>query len=188
MLIMPTPSGPNISKWASLLLAGDILVFALSVLLGYLLGSQIRWGELFLQEHALSVVGLGLAYLIILYIGELYNYYLGFPAAGKYRPGHSLGLGGGCGGSDYLLFPHPEASPPPVHGMAGPDLHLAPGGLALSFFGPCSPPAPEKKGHHRRGRPFRPPHPRCHPATATCGFRPRSERSMVTPSPPKLRQ
>ncbi len=75
---MPTPSGPNISKWASLLLVGDIFVFLLSVLLGYLLGSQIRWGELFLQEHALSVVGLGLVYLIILYIGELYNYYLDF--------------------------------------------------------------------------------------------------------------
>ena len=69
-------SGPSISKWVGLLLAGDILVFALSVLLGYLLGAQISWGELFLQEHAVSVIALGLVYAIILYVSELYNYYL----------------------------------------------------------------------------------------------------------------
>jgi exopolysaccharide biosynthesis polyprenyl glycosylphosphotransferase len=75
---MPTSSGPSLSKWASLLLAGDVLVFALSVLLGYLVGSPIRWEELFLQEHFLAIVILCLVYLIILYIGELYNYYLDF--------------------------------------------------------------------------------------------------------------
>ena len=75
---MPAQSGPSLSKWAFLLMAGDALVFALSVLLGHLLGSQIRWGELFLQEHAVSVIALGLVYAIILYIGELYNYYLDF--------------------------------------------------------------------------------------------------------------
>jgi len=75
---MSTPSGPGISKWAGLLLAGDILVFSLSVLLGYLLGSEITWEKLFLQEHTFSILALGLVYLIILYIGELYNYYLDF--------------------------------------------------------------------------------------------------------------
>jgi FlaA1/EpsC-like NDP-sugar epimerase len=75
---MPTPSGTNLSKWASLLLAGDVVVFALSLLLGYLLGSQIVWEELFLQEHIFPIVILCLIYLIILYIGELYNYYLDF--------------------------------------------------------------------------------------------------------------
>ena len=154
---MPTPSGPNISKWASLLLAGDILVFALSVLLGYLLGAQIRSGELFLQEHAVSVVGLGLAYLIILYIGELYNYYLDFRQRENIARSF-LGPGGDCGGSYYILFPHPEASSPRVHGMAGPGLHLAPGGLALSFFRPLLSPLRLKKkviivgaGHSGRG-------------------------------------
>jgi FlaA1/EpsC-like NDP-sugar epimerase len=75
---MSTASGPGISKWASLLLVGDVVVFSLSVLLGYLLGSPIRWEELFLQEHILSIVILCLVYLIVLYIGELYNYYLDF--------------------------------------------------------------------------------------------------------------
>jgi hypothetical protein len=75
---MSNASGPGISKWASLLLVGDVVVFSLSVLLGYLLGAQIRWEELFLQEHILSIVILCLVYLIVLYIGELYNYYLDF--------------------------------------------------------------------------------------------------------------
>ena len=59
------------SKWAGLLLAGDVLVFSLLVLLGYLLGAQITWEQLFLQEHIVSIVALCLVYLIILYIGEL---------------------------------------------------------------------------------------------------------------------
>jgi FlaA1/EpsC-like NDP-sugar epimerase len=77
-VVMPTASGPNLSKWAGLLLTGDVVVFTLSLLLGYLLGAQITWEQLFLQEHILSIVALCLVYLIILYIGELYNYYLDF--------------------------------------------------------------------------------------------------------------
>ena len=75
---MPNHSGPSLSKWAGLLLAGDIFVFGLSIFLGYLLGAQIRWGELFIQEHAIPVIALGFVYLTILYIGELYNYFLDF--------------------------------------------------------------------------------------------------------------
>jgi FlaA1/EpsC-like NDP-sugar epimerase len=75
---MPTPSGPSLSKWTGLLLAGDVVIFSLSVFLGYLLGAQITWEHLFLREHFLSLVALCLVYLIVLYIGELYNYYLDF--------------------------------------------------------------------------------------------------------------
>ena len=75
---MSTHSGPSLSKWAGLLLVGDVLVFSLSVLLGYLLGAQIAWEELFFEEHILPLILLCLAYLVILYIGELYNYYLDF--------------------------------------------------------------------------------------------------------------
>jgi hypothetical protein len=75
---MSTNSGPSLSKWASLLLVGDVFVFLQSVLLGYLLGSQIAWEELFLEEHILFIIILCLTYIIILYIGELYNYYLDF--------------------------------------------------------------------------------------------------------------
>ena len=75
---MPFRSGPTFSKWTGLLLAGDFLVFSLSVLLGYLLGAQITGEQLFLQEYFLPIVILGLVYLVILYIGEMYNYYLDF--------------------------------------------------------------------------------------------------------------
>jgi hypothetical protein len=75
---MSTHSGPSLSKWTGLLLVGDVLVFSLSVVLGHLLGSQIPWDELFLQEHVLPIILLCFIYLIILYVGELYNYYLDF--------------------------------------------------------------------------------------------------------------
>jgi FlaA1/EpsC-like NDP-sugar epimerase len=75
---MPTPSGPGISKWASLLLAGDILVLLLSAFLGYLLGANVKWHALFIQEHFFQFLALALVYLIILYIGELYNFYIDF--------------------------------------------------------------------------------------------------------------
>jgi exopolysaccharide biosynthesis polyprenyl glycosylphosphotransferase len=75
---MHTQSVPTVSKWTGLLLAGDVFVFSLSVFLGYMLGSPIRWGELFLEEHTVQVVILCLLYILILYIGELYNYYLDF--------------------------------------------------------------------------------------------------------------
>ncbi|MFZ2089154.1 MAG: hypothetical protein WAU47_11295, partial [Desulfobaccales bacterium] len=75
---MPTTPGPTLSKWAILLLAGDILVFFLSVLLGYVLGSPTAWEDVVLQDRLFSLMALGLVYVIILYIGELYNYYLDF--------------------------------------------------------------------------------------------------------------
>jgi FlaA1/EpsC-like NDP-sugar epimerase len=61
-----------------MLLAGDVVIFSLSVLLGYLLGAQITWKGLFFQEHFLWIVILCLVYLTVLYVGELYNYYLDF--------------------------------------------------------------------------------------------------------------
>lgn len=70
--------GLSFSKWAGLLLAGDILVFASSVFLGYLLGSFVTWEKMFYEEHGPALLALGSVYLIILYIGELYNYYLDF--------------------------------------------------------------------------------------------------------------
>jgi lipopolysaccharide/colanic/teichoic acid biosynthesis glycosyltransferase len=75
---MHTRQGLNFSKWAGLLFAGDILVFAASVLLGYLLGSFVTWEIMFYEEHGPALLALGSVYLIILYIGELYNYYLDF--------------------------------------------------------------------------------------------------------------
>ncbi len=75
---MLTRSGPSLSKWTGLLLVGDALFFLLSVLVGYLLGADIRWRILFLQEHTFPFTALGLVCVIILYIGELYNYYLDF--------------------------------------------------------------------------------------------------------------
>jgi exopolysaccharide biosynthesis polyprenyl glycosylphosphotransferase len=77
--IMPAVPGlPGISKWALLLLAGDLLVFSLSVLLGYLLGSETSWEKLFLQDRIFAILALVPVYGVILYIGECYNYYLDF--------------------------------------------------------------------------------------------------------------
>jgi len=74
----PSPSGFGFSKWALLLLAGDVVVWSLSVPLGYVLGAQVSGETLFFPEQAFSLAGLGLVYLTILYIGELYDYYLDF--------------------------------------------------------------------------------------------------------------
>ena len=78
--VMTTSAGPSFSKWAALLFAGDILVFLLSVSLGYWAGVQDReLGRSCSFKIIWSpVVALGVIYVIILYIGELYNYYLDF--------------------------------------------------------------------------------------------------------------
>ena len=121
---MPFRSGPTFSKWTGLLLAGDFLVFSLSVLLGYLLGAQITGEQLFLQEYFLPIVILGLVYLVILYIGELYNYYLDFRQRENIGQVILWALGCRCGGPPDLLLPYTEASPPTFRGMAGPGLYL----------------------------------------------------------------
>lgn len=70
--------GFNISKWSILLMMGDLLFFSLSVPVGWWLGMQSGGGKLLIREEPLSLTLLGVVYLTVLYIGELYNYYLDF--------------------------------------------------------------------------------------------------------------
>lgn len=75
---MSNAFGFTISKWSTLLLMGDLLFFSLSVPLGWWLGMQLGGANLLVREDFLSLFGLGLVYLTVLYIGELYNFYLDF--------------------------------------------------------------------------------------------------------------
>ena len=167
---MPFRSGPTFSKWTGLLLAGDFLVFSLSVLLGYLLGAQITGEQLFLQEYFLPIVILGLVYLVILYIGEMYNYYLDFRQ--RENIGQVILWALGAAVVALLIFCSPHRSFfPDVSWNGRPWPSSGSGGLALSFLCPRSAPAPQKKGHHSRSWPCRPPHPGSHSASASCGVR-----------------
>lgn len=75
---MQNSSGFTFSKWSTLLMAGDLLFFSLSIPLGYSLGTQLGGQPPFLLEELFVLVSLGLVYLLVLYIGELYDYYLDF--------------------------------------------------------------------------------------------------------------
>lgn len=59
-------------------MAGDLIFFSISIPLGYWLGSQLGRPSLFFREWLLALVSLGVVYVCVLYIGELYNFYLDF--------------------------------------------------------------------------------------------------------------
>ena len=66
------------SKWSALLMAGDLVFFSISISLGYSLGIQMESQSLFLREWLFTLVSLGGVYLTVLYVGELYNFYLDY--------------------------------------------------------------------------------------------------------------
>ena len=69
----------HLSKWKLLLLAGDVGVFYVSVLFGLFLNPMVNdaVGE-FLNQHKISLLIVGLTYLTVLYIGNLYDHYQDF--------------------------------------------------------------------------------------------------------------
>jgi exopolysaccharide biosynthesis polyprenyl glycosylphosphotransferase len=71
-------SGFSISRWSLVLFSGDLLFFAMSIPVGYWLGLQIGGQVLFLREEVFALIALSLVYFTVLYIGELYNFYLDF--------------------------------------------------------------------------------------------------------------
>jgi len=75
---MFTIFGHTLSKWATLLLVGDLIVFWLSIPFVYFLEFIVGYQVLFIQEDLVSLAFLGLVYITVLYVGELYNYYLDF--------------------------------------------------------------------------------------------------------------
>jgi exopolysaccharide biosynthesis polyprenyl glycosylphosphotransferase len=68
-----------LAKWKLLLLVGDVGVFCLSILAGVFFSPKT--GEVPLQlivEHKFSVLLVGIVYLLVLYIADLYDYQLDF--------------------------------------------------------------------------------------------------------------
>ncbi|MFP3867798.1 MAG: sugar transferase [Desulfobacteraceae bacterium] len=69
----------HISKWILLLLAGDVGVFCFALLLALLFHPTLSSAPLtFLAQHKLAFTLIGLTYLVMLYIGELYDHYKDF--------------------------------------------------------------------------------------------------------------
>jgi exopolysaccharide biosynthesis polyprenyl glycosylphosphotransferase len=110
-LKMPKTSGLTFSKWSALLMAGDVIFFSVSVVLGLWLGSQIDGPSLFLQEELWALVFLGIIYITVLYIGELYNYYLDFRQREHVGQVILWALGGALVAFLLFCFPTPKLLP-----------------------------------------------------------------------------
>jgi exopolysaccharide biosynthesis polyprenyl glycosylphosphotransferase len=71
--------GLPVSKWPLLLLAGDVVMFGLSVFLGF--GLSRRTFEspwFFLNLFAFPLILMGLTYVVVLYVANLYDHYQDF--------------------------------------------------------------------------------------------------------------
>lgn len=69
----------HICKWKLLLLAGDVVVFCFSVLIGFCVNPMIDDPPLvFVAQHQISLLLVGVIYLTVIYIGDLYDYYQDF--------------------------------------------------------------------------------------------------------------
>jgi len=67
-----------ISKWKLLLAMGDICALVISGALGLILSPKIPNPWLFLVNHKLQFILVGAAYLLVLYIADLYDHYRDF--------------------------------------------------------------------------------------------------------------
>lgn len=105
-----TPGLP-FSNWAVLLLAGDAAFFSLSVLLGQWVGSRLEEPGLVLREELPALAFLGLLYLTVLYIGELYNFYLDFRRREQVGQVILWALGGSLVAFLIFCFPTPKLLP-----------------------------------------------------------------------------
>jgi exopolysaccharide biosynthesis polyprenyl glycosylphosphotransferase len=71
--------GSPVSKWPFLLLAGDAVMYCLSVPLGFCLSrSKIEMPWLFVEIFPFPLMLLGIAYLLVLYVANLYDPYADF--------------------------------------------------------------------------------------------------------------
>ncbi|MGQ9687940.1 MAG: sugar transferase [Desulfobaccales bacterium] len=70
--------GQTIPQWTVLLAAGDILVFMLSLFLGNWLEGLSEGQRFVFPADILTLIMLGGVYLTVLYVGEMYNFYLDF--------------------------------------------------------------------------------------------------------------
>jgi exopolysaccharide biosynthesis polyprenyl glycosylphosphotransferase len=71
--------GLPVSKWPLLLLAGDVVMFGLSVLIGFCLSREtltIPW--FFIHIFAIPLFLMGSTYIVVLYVANLYDHYQDF--------------------------------------------------------------------------------------------------------------
>jgi exopolysaccharide biosynthesis polyprenyl glycosylphosphotransferase len=68
----------HFSKWKLLLLLGDIGVLMASVLLGLIFSAKIPHPWLFFIKYWLQFMLIGVTYLLVLYISDIYDYYQDF--------------------------------------------------------------------------------------------------------------
>ena len=71
--------GLTVSKWSLLLLAGDVVMFGLSVLLGFALSRKtLESPWFFLDLFTFPLILMGLTYIVVLYVANLYDHYQDF--------------------------------------------------------------------------------------------------------------
>ncbi len=72
-------SGLPISPWPLLLLAGDVVIFCLSVPIGFVLSRNSGWAPwFFVGVFAGPLILIGLTYILVLYVANLYDHYQDF--------------------------------------------------------------------------------------------------------------
>jgi exopolysaccharide biosynthesis polyprenyl glycosylphosphotransferase len=76
--------GRPTSKWPLLLLAGDVAMFCLSVPIGFFLNRktlELPW--LFVDLFEIPLIFMGLTYILVLYVANLYDHYVDFRRRGN---------------------------------------------------------------------------------------------------------
>ena len=71
--------GLPVSKWPLLILAGDVVMFGLSVPIGFALSRrtfEASW--FFIDLFKIPIILMGLTYLVVLYVANLYDHYQDF--------------------------------------------------------------------------------------------------------------
>jgi exopolysaccharide biosynthesis polyprenyl glycosylphosphotransferase len=66
----------HVTKWEILLLLGDVGVYLVAVIIGLVLNPKVTavWAWAFLAQYHFSVLLMGLTYLVVFYIADLYDY------------------------------------------------------------------------------------------------------------------
>jgi exopolysaccharide biosynthesis polyprenyl glycosylphosphotransferase len=76
---MVTVFGMQLSTWPLLLLAGDVAMFCLSVPIGFMLSRRsLEFPGLLINVFAIPIILMGLTYILVLYVANLYDHYQDF--------------------------------------------------------------------------------------------------------------
>lgn len=68
--------GIHLSSWSLVLVAGDLCIFCISLLAGLHLNPRVGYVDsAFFLQHKLIFINMGMTYLMVCYIADLYDYY-----------------------------------------------------------------------------------------------------------------